>query len=119
VDETIFFQHEGVRITNTRFIVDGQTFAMNNITSVKPLEKKPNRIWPVLLIVLGVLPALNGAYGGLWLSLGGGIWFALQKTMYHVMLHTSGGETSALKTYQREYLDKVVTALNNAIVHRG
>lgn len=42
-----------------------------------------------------------------------------QKTTFHVMLATSGGEVSALKTYQREYLNKVVAALNDAIVHRG
>ncbi|MFD1836924.1 DUF6232 family protein [Paracidovorax cattleyae] len=35
------------------------------------------------------------------------------------MLRTSGGETKALTTQQKEYLDKVVSALNEAIVHRG
>ena len=119
MDEKTFFEYEGVRVTNTRFIVDGQTFAMNNITSVKPLEQKPSRLLPGLLIVTGVLPAINGAYGGLVLSAIGGVWWAMQKTVYHVMLHTAGGETSALKTFQKEYLQKVVTALNNAIVHRG
>lgn len=119
MDEKTFFEYEGVRVTSTRFIVDGQTFAMNNITSVKPLEQKPNRLLPGLLIAIGVLSALNGAYGGLVLSLIGGVWWTMQKTVYHVMLHTAGGETSALKTFQREYLQKVVTALNNAIVYRG
>lgn len=119
MNETTFFEYEGVRVTNTRFIVDGQTFAMNNITSVKPLEQKPSRLLPGLLIVLGVLPALNGAYGALILAAIGGIWWGMQKTVYHIMLHTAGGETSALKTHQKEYLQKVVTALNNAIVHRG
>ena len=119
MEEKTFFQYEGVQVTNARFVVDGQTFAMNNVTSVKPLEKKPNRLGPVILVVLGLLPAINGEYGGLLVSLIGAVWFALQKTVYHVMLHTAGGETSALKTYQREYLDKVVAALNNAIVHRG
>lgn len=119
MDETTFFEYEGVRVTNTRFIVDGQTFAMNNITSVKPLEQNPNRLLPGLLIIIGVLPAINGAYGGLVLSLIGGAWWIMQKTVYHVMLHTAGGETSALKTFQKEYLQRVVTALNNAIVHRG
>lgn len=118
-DETVFFQYEGVRVTNTRFIVDGQTFAMNNITSVKAIEKKPNRVLPILMIALGGLVALNGEAGALVFSLIGAVWFALQKTVFHVMLHTAGGETSALKTYQREYVDRVVTALNNAIVHRG
>lgn len=119
MDETTFFEHEGVRVTNSRFIVDGQTFAMTNITSVKPLEQKPNRVLPIILIVIGIIPALNDAYGGLVLTLIGVIWLAMQKTTYHVMLHTAGGETSALKTFQKEYLQRVVTALNNAIVHRG
>ena len=119
MDETTFFEYEGVRVTNSRFIVDGQTFAMNNITSVKPLEQKPNRFLPGLLIAIGILLALNGVYGGLVLSAIGIAWWAMQKTVYHVMLHTAGGETSALKTFQKEYLQKVVTALNSAIVHRG
>jgi Family of unknown function (DUF6232) len=119
MDETTFFDYEGVRVTNTRFVVDGQTFAMNNITSVKPLEQKPSRILPILLIVFGLIPAINGMYGALLLSVIGGVWWAMQKTTYHIMLHTAGGETSALKTHQQEYLQKVVTALNNAIIHRG
>jgi hypothetical protein len=44
---------------------------------------------------------------------------AIQKTVFHVLLATSAGETKALKTYQREYLDQVIGALNNAIVYRG
>jgi hypothetical protein len=119
MDETTFFEYEGVRVTNTRFIVDGQTFAMNNITSVKPVEQKPNRNGPVILISLGIVLALLGTYAALLLSIVGAIWWAMQKTTYHVMLHTAGGETSALKSYQQEYVQKVVTALNSAIVHRG
>ena len=119
MEEKTFFQYEGVHVTNARFVVDGQTFAMNNVTSIKPLERKPNRIGPILLIIVGALPAINGVYEGLVLSLIGAAWFALLKTVYHVMLHTAGGETSALKTHQKEYLEKVVAALNNAIVHRG
>jgi len=119
MDEKIFFEHEGVRVTNTRFVVDGQTFAMNNVTSVKPLEKKPSRVGPIILIFLGILSAIGGGYVGLVVSGIGALWWYMQKTTYHVMLHTSGGETSALKTYQREYLNKVVGALNDAIVHRG
>jgi predicted RNA-binding Zn-ribbon protein involved in translation (DUF1610 family) len=64
MEEKVFFEYEGVRVTNTRFVVDGQTFAMNNVTSVKPFEKRPSRVGPVILIVLGVLSALGGGYLG-------------------------------------------------------
>jgi len=42
-----------------------------------------------------------------------------QKTVYQVLLSTSAGETTALETYQRDYLNQVIAALNDAIVHRG
>jgi len=119
MEETTFFVYEGVRVTNTRFVVDGQTYPITNITSVKSYDKKPNRVLPGLLIVLGVLSALNGATAGLFVSLIGAIWWAMQKTMYQVKLQTAGGETTAVNSHQEEYVQKVVTALNDAIVHRG
>lgn len=119
MDETTFFEHGTVRVTNSRFIVDGQTFAMSNITSVKPREEVPSRTLPVLLIIFAVILVLNEVYWAVILGFIALVWLAKQKTAYHVMLHTSGGETSALKTYEPEYLQSVVTAINNAIVHRG
>ena len=92
---------------------------MSNITSVTPTEQKPNRIFPILLILVGVLLAVSRVYAGLVLSVIGIVWWKLQKTVYHVMLHTAGAETSALQSYQKRYVQKVVAALNDAIVHRG
>jgi hypothetical protein len=43
MEECTFFEYEDVKVTNARFISGGQTFAMNNVTSVKPYEKKPSR----------------------------------------------------------------------------
>lgn len=121
MEEKTFFQHDGVHVTNSRFVVDGQTYAMSNITSVKAWVNKPSRLIPILLIVFGVLPIIGGskAYGALILAVAGVIWFLLQKTYYHVQLHTAGGETNALKSKQKEYVEKVVGAINEAIIHRG
>ncbi|MFC7460738.1 DUF6232 family protein [Hydrogenophaga defluvii] len=121
MEEKSFFQHDGVQVTNSRFVVDGQTYAMSNITSVKAWVNKPSRLWPVLLIIVGLLPVISGskAYGALIFALAGVIWLLLQKTYYHVQLHTAGGETNALKSNQKEYVEKVVSAINEAIIHRG
>jgi len=120
-EEKTFFQYEDVTVTNTRFMVGAQTFAMSNITSVKASKQDPNRLWPIVLIVIGVLAmvgdgsvAVVGIFGG-----SGVIWLVMQKTMYHVMLTTAGGETSALRSEQKDYIEKVVKALNDAIVSRG
>lgn len=119
MQETTFFEYGSVRITNARFIVDGQTFAMNGVTSIAAVEERPNRIVPILLIVVGVPPVFSGFYVGLAFSLVGVIWCAMQKSTYYVVLRTASGQRRALKTYQKEYLQQVIAALNNAIVHRG
>lgn len=119
VEEKTFFQYEDVTVTNSRFMVSAQTFAMSNITSVKASKEVPKRFWPIVLIVIGLL-ALTGNVGVGVVIVGIGVaWLIMQKTMYHVMLTTAGGETSALSSEQSEYIGKVVQALNEAIVARG
>jgi hypothetical protein len=92
---------------------------MRNITSVTAEVQTPNRIIPALLILGGLVLALSRINTGLLLPVAGIIWWKLQKTVYHVTLHTAGIETRALQTYQKEYLQRVVRALNDAIVYRG
>lgn len=120
MEEKTFFEYEDVKVTNARFISGAQTFAMSNITSVKALTESPNRWFGILMIVMGLLVAAKESLaGGVVLIAIAALILYMQKTTYHVMLSTSGGETSALKTYQLEYITKVVNALNAAIVYRG
>lgn len=119
--EVTFFEYEDVKVTNTRFINGSQTYAMNNITSVKTYEQKPNRNLGILICIIGLGITITGQEPiiGILIMAAAIIFMYLQKTIFHVMLATSGGETSALKTHQREYLNKVISAVNQAIVHRG
>ena len=119
MDERTFFEYESVKVTNARFVVDGQTFAMSNVTSVATLEQTPKRIWLALLLVIGLASLLSNPFFGVPIIAIAVYMLYKQKTMYHVMLRTSGGETKALSTHQKEYLNKIVSALNDAIVHRG
>jgi hypothetical protein len=120
MEEKEFFRYEDVTVSNSRFIVASQTFAMSNITSVRASQTDPNRFWPIAFIVVGVGALLSQAYGfGAVLVIIGGIWVASQKTYYHVALTTAGGESQALTSEQKDYIEKVVQALNDAIVHRG
>ena len=119
MDEKTFFEYEDVKVTNTRFITGSQTFAMSNITSVKAFEQKPKRLFGILALIVGLGVAIQSPVIGILIAAAAGLYLYMQKTVFHVMLSTSGGESSALKTFQRDYLDKIVSALNNAIVHRG
>lgn len=119
MEEKIFFEYEDVKITNIRFLNGGQTYAMNNVTSVKSFEQNPNRVWVIIILIIGLLVTINKPVIGVTIIAICGIFMYKQKTFYHVMLATAGGEVSALKTDQRQYLEKVVAALNEAIVYRG
>lgn len=120
MEEKTFFEYEDVKVTNTRFISGSQTYAMSNVTSVKNHVDKPNRVAPIALLLFGVAVFFKSSFGwGLVVCAIAALWLFRQRTTYHVMLSTAGGETSALKTHQLGYVTKVVSALNDAIVFRG
>lgn len=119
MDEKTFFEYEGVKVTNARFIVDGQTFAMSNVTSVSPITESPKRLWGIFFLVIGLVALTQNPFFGVPVIAISIYFLYKQRAVYHVMLRTSGGETKALTTHQKEYLNKVIGALNAAIVHRG
>jgi hypothetical protein len=120
MEERVFFEYGDVKVTNARFINGGQTYAMNNVTSVKPYEKKPNRVGGIIVLLIGLIIMVNSnLVPGLLIAAAAVFYLYKQKTIYHILLSTSAGETTALVTYQRHYLHDVIAALNNAIVHRG
>jgi len=119
MDEKTFFEYDDVKVTNARFITGNQTYAMSNVTSVKAFEETPKRFGGIVVLLIGLAIATSSPIVGLVVAAAAAYFLYQQKTMYHVMLSTAGGETSALKTNQKEYLSKVVSALNEAIVHRG
>lgn len=86
---------------------------------MKAFEQKPKRLFGILALVIGLGIAIQSPVIGILIAASAGLYLYLQKTVFHVMLSTSGGESSALKTFQRDYLNKIVSALNDAIVHRG
>jgi hypothetical protein len=120
MDERTFFEYEDVKVTNARFVSGGQTYAMQNVTSVKPFEQKPSRFGGALILLVGLaLMTSDNIVLGLLIAAGAAFYLYQQKTIFHVLPATSAGETTALRTYQRDYLGKVIAALNNVIVSRG
>ncbi|TXH03234.1 MAG: QacE [Nevskiaceae bacterium] len=120
--EKTFLSEGGVTVTNTRFIVPSQTYAMSGITSVKSFEETPSRKGPIILIAIGLLAMLGGKDSIVvaLLFLAGGIaWWVLKKAKYHVLLSSASGEAKALSSPDQAWIGRVVGALNDAIVHRG
>jgi hypothetical protein len=117
--EQKFMDEKGVTVTNARVIVPGQTFAMSGVTSVKVAQEKPKRTGPVILIVLGIFLCFGYLIGGIILLSIGVAWFIMQKTQYYVGLQTSSGEAKAFISTDRMWIEKIVNAINEAIIARG
>lgn len=121
--ETPFLELNGLTVTNSRFVVNGQTYAMSNVTSVKQGMTPASKVGPIVLIVIGIIFLMGGDTGAVIIGLaaiGGGIfWWTKAKPTFSVMLSTSAGEAQALASTDRAYIDSVISALNQAIIHRG
>jgi hypothetical protein len=123
MEERVFLDSGNVSISLSRFIVDGQTYAMSGVTSVRTGHAAPSRIGPILLAVFGVLflfaaSALMMVLGTAMVVLAIYVW-ANQKPTYIVMLSSASGEAKALSSPDRLFIGNVVNALNDCIVARG
>lgn len=122
-NETSFLDTAGLSVTNSRFVVNGQTYAMSNVTSVKQGVTPASKVGPIIMIVLGLLMTVAGETGPLvtgLLMIGAGVaWWIKAKPTYSVMLSTSSGEAQALASKDQAYIQSVINALNQAIIHRG
>ncbi len=116
MDEQTYFDNNGVRVTNARFIVDANTYSIRNITSTAAWTRKQQWLAGVLLAIFGLATFQNAAPIGIFFLLLAGLAFYLGRPVHYVRLHTSGGEVKAVKSYDIEYVKQVVQALNEAII---
>lgn len=122
--EKVFFEYEDVKVTNTRFINGANTYTMAGITSIKLREKKPDLtlVYVCIAISLTFLYYALGNYQlvfpAVLLSLLAYYLYKKKKSIYAIILATSGGETEGLLSNQLEYTTQVVNALNEAVIYR-
>ncbi|HSH87304.1 MAG TPA: DUF6232 family protein [Methylophilus sp.] len=129
MEEKVFFNFDGVTVSNSRFIVRSQTYAMQSVTSVKPGIVEPKRGVAILLMFIGFLLLVGEMLAlytaGVLMIAGvvaiiiGLIAWVLEKPKYSVILNTSAGEHHALISEKKQDIEHVLQALNQAIVSRG
>lgn len=119
MEEKNILSENGVTVTNTRFIVPSQTYAMAGITSVKNFEERPKRLYPIGCGIMGLLFLTGAPVFGVVLIVLAVAWWIGQKTKYHVFLTTAGGEVKALSNHNGQFISRVIQSLNEAIVARG
>lgn len=121
MEEKMFLEAGNVSVSNSRFIVNGQTYAMSNVTSVKTGVQEAKKGAGIFIILVGLF-VFFGVPSILWGSViivFGVLAYMGAKNKYSVVLSTSSGENQALTSEDKSYIEKVVAALNESIVSRG
>ncbi|HSY09661.1 MAG TPA: DUF6232 family protein [Candidatus Dormibacteraeota bacterium] len=125
--ESLFFQSGNVTVTNARFIVGTQTFAIRGITSVQSVMTPVSYAGPGLVGLASLLfMAVEFFHGEIFIGIWGipilaaCIWIMIrQKPTFAVVLRTAGGEITAYKSANRNDIAQIIQALNEAIVSHG
>lgn len=129
--EVSYYQEGDITITSARAMLGSKTYAMANITSVSMGTIPPDRALGVLVVLVGLLISVcsgmavleNNNAGGIFLGLivvGVGVVIAAsKKTKYVVKIGSASGESNALVATDEEYIQKIVDAVNEAIIMRG
>ena len=118
-----------VRITNLRAIFGAKSYELSNITSASLQAQEPNLFLPVffaiILAVFSILVAISdlGEYSqclqvGSYSGIAGILFFLIsRKAKYRVLIKNPMSELVVLETDDRDFAEKVVTALNDAIAN--
>lgn len=121
MEEKMFYDTGSISVSNSRFIVNGQTYAMSNVTSVKTGVEKANKAIGVIIALFGLFILFSAEsilWGGIVIAVGV-LAFIGAKDKYSVVLSTSSGENQALTSVDKKHIEEVVSALNHSIVSRG
>lgn len=121
MEETTYLRDKTVLVTSTRIEIDGQTFAVRNVGSVKVTQ--PGRPWlAVLVAFVGIAMAIGGTEGG---RVGGilvlgaaGFWIVQQVRTRRLVLVSGGGEQVALKSTNGARIEQIRAAVAQAISAR-
>lgn len=122
MEEKSFFNKGSVMVTNARFVVGSQTYAMSNVTSVKSGETPGSQALAIIIALMSVPFFLAGTVGVvIGIAILAAAFYASTKvkSTYTVILNTSAGENKALSSQDEGYVRSIIRALNDAIVSRG
>lgn len=132
--ETTILEEGEIKITNLRAIFGDKTYAVSNISAVE-MQSKPPSLFPALIGILGgvlvliAIPSLlnNRTWDNNYTALVIGLVLAIYsfltvraaKTQYIISFTSSSGEVKAFASPNEEQINRIVQALNDAIIQKG
>ena len=135
-EEKVYYDEGNVKITSSRTILDDKTYVLKNISSVTvntiEHEAEPGGmgcLWVGggFLALIGLIVAFSGGNVGVALTffIATGIAFYVAYkfgkgtpawTEYSVRIGSNAGDTDGLISEDKDYIKKIVDAINNAII---
>ncbi|WP_347069741.1 DUF6232 family protein [Flavobacterium sp. WV_118_3] len=123
VKERFFYRDLTVSVTQSRYITGDKTYALSNISSVTINRIKESRFNPRVVIITGLIALFipndfQIMIGGILLIVGI-MWHINIRDSFTVRISTNSGETDSIISSDEDYIKKIVSALNEAIIYRG
>jgi hypothetical protein len=123
-------------VTSARVIFKAQTYSLANVSSVSAFTMAASRVGWILIGgfmgLVGLITTVAGfsskgsapsgtACGVVFLAAGAAMFLygILRKDTHFVRLTAAGGETNAWQSHDLSYIQRIVGAINEAIVRRG
>ena len=121
-NEKTFYTDTRVEVTNSRFMMAGQTIAMSGVTAVTTLRHSLSKLEWVALVV-GLLCLFGGRDWSTRIILGllplaFGVW-AWLNSVYTLLLTSSSGKQRVLSDRNKQRIFEIAEAVNSVIVHRS
>lgn len=116
MDETVFLQSPGVRISSSRIDLGKRTFAVRNVGSVRVERAEPKWTAGAVSLLVAAAMASSSAWVGaiMFGALGAGlIWRGLPKSK--LVLMAGGGEVVALESRDAAAMEALREAVAKAI----
>lgn len=129
--ETIFYQDAtGLTVTSSRITFGPKLIFLSNLTSVSISEIPTKKIYPSIIMAIGiiiflaVLPQFKASIDlnsltGMGLAaiclIGAFVWLRLEKPYYSLKLGINSSELDLVTSKDREYLQTIVSAINQAV----
>jgi hypothetical protein len=119
--EKTFYQNPDVSVTQSRFVASGKTYAMRNISSVSLYKKTKSRLFEIALIFIGLALVVGGSawIAGVIMIAFAVLLFFLRKNEYTVRINSNSGEADGYISNNRQEVQEIVNAVNEAIIFRG
>ena len=120
--EKQFYSDKNVLVTQARFVVEGKTFAMRNISSVTKYRIAASNGLALFLGFTGLLLLLGNStivVIGILMTISAIAMIILNKDLYSVRINSNSGEANAVVSKDEKYIQEIVDAVNEAIIQRG